>query len=182
MSTKAKIGVIITNNQNQVLLIKEKLKDKPVPMQNIIKGTYGDNGNETVFETAIRECQEEAGVKIKLTHLLGCYVSQKPDKIRIQFNFLAEIIEGNLSLADKSEQESRDENISELKWFDKDELSKMTFDGFTSKRAYATVCDWLTGKSYPLELVKQVELQRENLLQRYNLFFVLIAFHFLISF
>jgi len=32
MSTKAKIGVIITNNQNQVLLIKEKLKDKPVPM------------------------------------------------------------------------------------------------------------------------------------------------------
>jgi len=45
MSTKIKIGVIITNNQNQALLIKEKLEDKPVPMWNIIKGTYGDNGN-----------------------------------------------------------------------------------------------------------------------------------------
>ena len=158
MPAKAKIGVIITNNQNQALLIKEKLEDKPVPMWNIIKGTYGDHDGETIFEAAVRECQEEAGVKAKLTHLLGCYVSQKPDKIRIQFNFLAEIIDGDLALADKSEQKSRDEDISELKWFSKDELEKMTPDDFISKRAYTAIRDWLAGKSYPLETVKHTEL------------------------
>ena len=57
MSTniKIKIGVIIISDGNKILLIKEKLEDKPIPLWNIIKGTYGDNGQETVFEAAIRE-------------------------------------------------------------------------------------------------------------------------------
>lgn len=158
MSTKIKIGVIIINESSKILLIKEKLKDKPIPLWNIIKGTYGDNGDETIFETAIRECQEEAGVKVSLTGLLGCYIAQRTDKTRIQFNFLAKITEGEPILADKGKQESRNECINELKWFSKEDLIKMNPDEFVSKRAYTAIKDWLAGKSYSLNAVRHAEL------------------------
>lgn len=158
INTKIKIGVIITNKENEILLIKEKLEDKPTPLWNIIKGTYGDNGEETIFEAAIRECQEEASVKVNLTNLLGCYITKKPGKTRIQFNFLAKIIEGEPSLADKKEQKSRDEDISELKWFNKENLIKMNLDEFISKRAYTAVRNWVEGKSYSLDAVRHTEL------------------------
>lgn len=157
-NTKIKIGVIITNKENKILLIKEKLEDKPIPLWNIIKGTYGDNGEETIFEAAIRECQEEAGVKVNLTNLLGCYIAQRPGKTRIQFNFLAEIIEGEPSLANKKEQKSRDEDISELRWFSKEDITKMNPDEFISKRTYTAVRDWIEGKSYSLDSLRHTEL------------------------
>ena len=158
MSTKIKIGVIIVDEKDKILLIKEKLENKPIPLWNIIKGTYGDNGDETIFETAIRECQEEAGVKVDLTNLLGCYIAQRPGKTRIQFNFLAKIMEGKPTLADKKEQESRNEHINELKWFSKGDLTKINLDEFISKRAYAAVQDWVKGKSYFLDTVRHTEL------------------------
>lgn len=77
MSQKIKVGVIITDNQNRILLLKEKIEKNPSALWNIIKGTYGDSGSETIFEVAVREAKEEAGVKVELTGLLGCYVSQK---------------------------------------------------------------------------------------------------------
>ncbi|MBU4082778.1 NUDIX hydrolase [Patescibacteria group bacterium] len=158
MSTKIKIGVIIVNERDEILLIKEKLENKPNHLWNIIKGTYGDNGKETIFETAIRECQEEAGVNVKLTNLLGCYIAQRIDKTRIQFNFLAKIVEGEPTLANKKEQESRNECINELKWFSKDDLIKINRDAFISERAYAAVRDWIKGKSYSLDAVRHTEL------------------------
>lgn len=158
MSTKTKIGVIIVNDQNKILLLKEKLEDKPVSLWNIVKGTYGDNGDETIFEAAARECQEEAGVKINLTDLLGCYIAQRSDKIRIQFNFLAEIVEGKPTLSGSKEQKSRDECISELKWFSKEDLTKMDPDEFISKRAYTAIQDWIEDKLYPLDAIKHTEL------------------------
>jgi len=157
-NTKIKIGVIITNKENKILLIKEKLEDKPTPLWNIIKGTYGDNGEETVFEAAIRECQEEAGVKVNLTSLLCCYIAERPGKTRIQFNFLAKIIDGKPSLTDKKEQKLRDEDISELKWFNKEDLIKMNPDEFISERAYTAVRNWVKGKSYSLDAVRHTEL------------------------
>jgi len=158
MSVKIKIGVIIVNKKDEILLIKEKLEDKPVSLWNIIKGTYGDNGNETIFEAAIRECQEEAGAKVNLTNLLGCYIAQRPDKIRIQFNFLAKIIEGKPTLADKKEQELRDEDISALKWFNKEDLMKISPDKFISNRTYVAVRDWIKKESYPIDAIKHTEL------------------------
>jgi len=158
MSVKIKIGVIVVNEKDEILLIKEKLEDKPVSLWNIIKGTYGDNGNETVFEAAIRECREEAGVKVNLTDLLGCYIAQRSDKIRIQFNFLSKITKGKPTLADKKEQESRDEDINALKWFNKEDLMKMNPDKFISNRSYMAIQDWIKGKSYSLNTVRHTEL------------------------
>ena len=76
MTNKIKIGVIITDDKNRILLIKEKIKKNNKALWNIIKGSYGDN-KENIFEASQRECLEEIGVNIKIEDLQGCYIAQK---------------------------------------------------------------------------------------------------------
>ena len=154
MDTKIKVGVIVEGDNNRVLLIKEKLAKKPVPLWNIIKGSY--DGGETIFEAAIRECREEASIEISLVRSLGVYVSEEAEKIRAQFNFLARTEDTSAELASVEEQESRDENIEELRWFTKEEILKMKAEDFVSLRTYELLHDWISGKEFPLEVYKQV--------------------------
>ena len=157
MNTQIKIAVII-ESEGKILLIKEKYQKKERPLWNVIKGSYGDNGDENIFETAIRECQEEASVKVDLTGSLGVYISKKDDQIRIQFNFLARIIEGEPKIAPMNEQEARDEFIQEIKWFTKEEFLNLNKEEFISGRIHELVKDWTRGKKYSLEVCKQVLL------------------------
>jgi len=124
----------------------------------VVKGSYGDNGDESVFETAKRECREEVSVKVELTDALGVYISKEGDRMRIQFNFIAKIIEGEPKLAPMDEQKSRDEFIQEVKWFSKEELSKMGPEEFISNRSYQVTRDWLAGLRYPLDIYKRVKI------------------------
>ncbi len=158
MSNEIKVGIIITNNQNKILLLKEKIKKKPTPLWNIIKGSYGDTDQETIFETAIRECQEEACVKVVLTGSSGCYIAQKKDKISTIITFIAKIIKGTPCLAKENEQLLRNENISELKWFSIEEILKMKNEEFISNRIYIIIQNWIKGNHYPLDIIKQVEM------------------------
>jgi ADP-ribose pyrophosphatase YjhB (NUDIX family) len=159
MDIGVKIGVVITDKaDNKILLIKEKYKKKDRPLWNIVKGTYGDNGNESIFDTAIRECREEVSVKVELTGALGVYISKEEDRMRIQFNFLGKIVEGEPKVAPMNEQESRDEYIQEVKWFTKDEIANLSQDEFISNRIYELVHDWMSGKKFPSEVYKQVSL------------------------
>lgn len=158
MSTKAKLGIFIVNGQDQLLLIKEKIKKNHEPRWNIIKGSYGDNGIETIFEAAKRECQEEVSVKVELKKALGCYIAQKEEDIRIQFNLLAEITDGEPKISNIEEQENYDENITELKWFTKEELKSLNKNEFISNRIFEMVNDWINGQEYPLEIFKAVEM------------------------
>lgn len=158
MSNKIKVGVIITDNQDRILLIKEKIEKNPVPLWNIVKGTYGDSGPETIFETAIRETKEEAGVNVELIGLLGCYISQQNDDTRSQFTFLAKIIDGTPTLTAENEQILRNENITELKWFNETEIREMKASDFILNRTYVMISDYLQKKIYSLEVVKQVEM------------------------
>ena len=157
MSVKIKVGSLIVKN-NKVLLIKEKIKKNNIPLWNIVKGSYEENNDETIFDTAIRECKEEVSVEIKLINALGCYIAQDNKKIRVQFNFLAEIVDGVPALPDKKEQTQRDECISELKWFSKKELSQMNSSEFISNRTYLALMDWIKGDCYPLEIFKNVSM------------------------
>lgn len=156
MNYKIKIGVIITDDENKILLIKEKTDKTLVPMWNIIKGTYGDMGQESIFEAAIREAKEEAGVEVELTRLLGVYIAQKVDEAWTQFVFLAKIKNGIPSLANAEEQSSRNEYISELKWFTKEELKKISLEEFISSRTHSIINDWLKNISYSIDSVKQI--------------------------
>ena len=156
MDTKAKIGVVVVGKDGRVLLIKEKLEKKPVALWNIIKGSY--DGGETVFEAARRECKEEASLDVVLTHTLGAYISEEPEKIRIQFNFLAEANDMNVEVASREDQKSRNEVIVEVWWFTKEEVVKMNPEDFVSARTFELLQDWIAGKTFPLEAYKQVEM------------------------
>lgn len=158
MSQKIKIGVIITDGQDRILLLKEKIKKNSVPLWNIVTGSYGDSGQETLIEAAMRECREEAGLEIKITDLSGCYISQTDEEVRAQFNFLARVKSGIPHLAPEDEQASRDECITELKWFTKEEVKKMKREEFISNRTYMIILDWLRGNKYPLETIKHIEI------------------------
>jgi len=159
MDTKVKIGVVIEDNAGEkILLIKEKIEKKDRPLWNVVKGSYGDNGDESVFETAKRECSEEVSVKVGLISALGVYISKENDRMRIQFNFIAKIIEGEPKIAPMDEQKSRDEDIQELKWFGKEELFKMSPEEFISNRSYQVARDWLSASRYPLDAYKHVEI------------------------
>jgi len=158
MSHKLKVGVIITDNQNRVLLLKERVEKSSLFLWNIVKGSYGDAGKETIFETALRECQEEVGVKIAIKSLLGCYISQENNKIRTQITFLAKIKKGTPHIASKKNQSLRNEQIIELGWFTKESIKKMKIKEFVSARTYQMLRDWINGNSYPLNSVKQIKM------------------------
>src|SRR4030042_1511320 len=147
MDTKMKIGVILLNEtDDKIILIKEKIKKRNIPLWNIIKGSYDAEGNETIFDAAVRECFEEASVKAKLTHFLGVYVSKDQNKAQIQFNFLGKILKGKPTIPNVEEQSSRDESIHEIKWFSRSDLLKMDSSEFISDRAYELIHDWISGK------------------------------------
>jgi 8-oxo-dGTP pyrophosphatase MutT (NUDIX family) len=157
VDTKIKVGVLIIDEDNEkVLLIKEKYEKKDSYFWNIIKGTYGDHGSETILETAIREAKEETGAKIALTDILGVYLINRDGKTRIQFVFTACIINGAPIIADLEEQKVRNESISEIKWFSKDELQAMTPNNFISDTTYQILNEWLLGERYPLKILKKI--------------------------
>lgn len=126
-------------------------------MWNTIKGTYGDFKQESIFEAAIREAEEEAGVKVELVGLLGVYVAQKKDEAWTQFTFLAKIKEGIPCLANQDEQAGRNEFISELKWFTVAEVKMIKPEEFISSRTYTVIENWLQNKVYDINSVKQID-------------------------
>lgn len=153
---KIKICVLIIDKNDKVLLIREKIKKKDGPLWNVVKGTY-DNKKESIFEAAVRECQEETSTKVELTNVLGIYTFKKEPQIRIQFNFLAKIKNGIPKVPRIEKQEIRNEAISEVKWFGKDKLSEMSPDEFVSMRTYKLLQDWMSGNKYSLEIYKEIK-------------------------
>ena len=131
------------------------MKKNDRPLWNIIKGTYGDNGNETILEAAKRECMEEASVAVDLVGMTGCYATGKPDDLKIQFNFIGRISGGEPKVASRKEQESRGEDIREIKWFSKDQLSRIPKEDFISEKIFVMISDWLKEESHPLSILKQ---------------------------
>jgi ADP-ribose pyrophosphatase YjhB (NUDIX family) len=156
MDTKIKIGVVIISDDGKVLLIKEKLSKSEPALWNIIKGSH--EAGETTEDGALRECLEEVGLTAKLVASLGVYVSQKAEKIRIQFNFLAHAMNTQTTLAVNAEQESRGEAILEAKWFTKEEILSMNPNEFMSARTRELLNDWMEGKKFPLDMCKEVAM------------------------
>ena len=153
MKTQIKIGVLVTNKKHEMLLIKEKLPNIKRAKWNIIKGTYEDN-KETILETAVRECREEASIEVGLTHALGIYFYGDKEP-RIQFNFLAVARNDKAAVPDKYHQKLRNEDISEVRWFKIEELTKLKESDYVSRIAYQIIQDWLTTKNkFSLNLYK----------------------------
>ena len=156
MDVQVKVGVIVTNEKGEILLIKEKLEKKPVSLWNIIKGSY--QGEETIMQAATRECMEEASVDVDLVSSLGAYIAEESGKIRVQFNFLAQATFNNIAPASEEEQQARSEAIEDARWFAKEDVEKIGKEEFASLRAYQLVQDWLSGKEFPIDSVQQVSM------------------------
>mgnify|MGYP001610208214 CR=1 FL=1 len=153
MKAQIKVGVLVMNERSEILLIKEKLPNTGQAKWNIIKGTHEDN-KETVLETAVRECREEASAEVRLTHALGIYFYGDKEP-RIQFNFLATAKNDKIAVPNKYPQKLRDEDITDVRWFKREELTKLKESDYVSRIAYRIIQDWLTTKNkFPLNLYK----------------------------
>ena len=94
---------------------------------------------------------------MELVNSLPSYISEHEGNLRAQFNFLAHTADVGIARS-ASEQVSLSENITEVRWFSKEELAHITPDEFISHRAFEVVQDFLTNKIYPLEITKQVTM------------------------
>lgn len=155
MSIKIKVGIIIEDN-DRILMIRESMQEKSKPLWNFIKGTYEEEKDSSIFDTALRECIEESCVSVEITEVLGCYFSKNKGDVRFQINFMARINDGIPAVPNPEDQKTRNEFISEIKWFTRDELTKMNSDDFISERTYIAITDYLMGIRYPLGVIKNI--------------------------
>lgn len=150
---KTKVAVVVENSQKQVLLIREKTPRYPQFGWNTIKGSV-DPG-ESLTEAVVRECREEAGVRVELQNLIGIHEVISGEEQKLQFNYVV-TTEDSGQVPDQKDQEVRDEAIEEVRWFTWEELESLAEDQMLNKRAYQVIQEYLGGKVYPLELFTQI--------------------------
>jgi len=87
---------IIIERGNEIVLVVRAIT--PFKEKFVLPGGHVEY-NETVEEAAIREAEEETGLKIKLIDILGVYSDPKrdPRAHRISTAFVAKIVSGELN-------------------------------------------------------------------------------------
>lgn len=126
------VVVFIINNKNQVLLQKRSPNKKLWPnMWDITAGGHVNSG-EFGFQAVIRECKEELGIELTKTDItfIGATTSIniKEDIINKHFNeYYIAIKEPDLNEINLQEDE-----VSEVKWIDKDEIIKRIKNNYAS--------------------------------------------------
>lgn len=155
ISIKLKAGVII-QYQKKVLLIQELNNRTGKHALNIIKGTFEPWQDTNIMDTAVREAREEANARVQLRSLIGIYYLKDGADALMMFTFVADLLDPNVYTAQKDVQKRYrlDENITEVKFFTKNELTKLTAEDFVGIRGYLAIQDYLAGKHFPLELLR----------------------------
>ena len=153
-TTIFKIAAVITedNKDERVLLIKEKVEKNDIAKWNIVKGTC-EPSRETLEEAVIRECQEEISTEVKLRSVLSVSIVRKKESLRVQVSYLAKIKSGIPEVKPKDFQKKLNEEISEIRWFSRAEIESLNPNEFVSRRTKLILEQWLSGKSYPLEII-----------------------------
>lgn len=127
------VDAIIEKNGKTILIKRNK---EPFSGLWAIPGGHVELG-ETVEESAIREAEEETGLKIKLKEITGVYSDPKrhPGKHTIATVFVAEPIDGELKA---------DTDADEAKWFS---LNEIPFDNLAFDHA-KILRDYLKWKKF----------------------------------
>lgn len=104
---------------------------------------------ETLAEGAVRETREESGWDVRVTDFLGVYTWQ-PEGLPypfVRFSFVAEALRHH-------PQQALDEGIVRALWMDREELlaSRAIHRG---PSVLQCVDDYLAGRRYPLDLLRQ---------------------------
>ena len=113
------VSVVIQNDSGQLLLIRRTDND----LHSIPGG--GQEIGETLAQTVVREVEEETGITVRVTELVGLYSDPKhviaytDGEVKQEFSicFRAEPISGELRTSDES---------SEVHWVDPADLDDLT--------------------------------------------------------
>ncbi|MBU3182518.1 NUDIX hydrolase [Clostridium psychrophilum] len=110
-------GGLITNDKNEILLVKNSCKGWEYP------GGIVETG-ETVPQGLIREIKGETGVNVEIINIVGIYSNTKMKKgcngveeipAIVNIDFICKYISGDLTTSDES---------AEVKWYSKEEALK----------------------------------------------------------
>jgi ADP-ribose pyrophosphatase YjhB (NUDIX family) len=150
-----KVGALVMAG-DEILLIKEKGEPGSKYRWNLVKGSFDPKQDRSLFDTAIRECQEEINTKVKIKNLINIIYYRQKDKIRVQFNFLCQGKIKKATLSSQSEQSLRGEDISEIRLFSKNQLARIKKQEFIDERGHLVVNDFLRGKLQDISLVREI--------------------------
>lgn len=121
---KVKILVILKNQNNQFLMIKEQSELTKKFGWNFIRGTY-DVAGEPLDQTVKREVLEEVGInQFNNLHMLRFKPIYQPNKSRFYCIFTAETNQ-KPTITPNS-----DETIVEAKWLTAEEISQLSSEAF----------------------------------------------------
>ncbi len=130
MNIKIKVLGLVLDDENNILLIKEMVKRKDVPLLNAIRGTY-DNASETPSAAVIRECIEEANAEVEIIDILPYHFANYGDrKIRIYLPFVCKLKNKNIKISNNDYQDKLNEQITEVKLFSKEEFLSLNETDF----------------------------------------------------
>ncbi len=158
MAIKLKAAALI-RHRGKVILIRERHNPLKPHRLNIVKGTFEPEKDSTIQAAAIREAKEEAGAKIKLKHLLGIsHLRYEGDDI-ITFTFVADLVGTKFGVAAVEQQATfgSPESIADVKLYTRKELASFKPKDFVGVRAYQAVQDYLKGKKFSLDALKNVK-------------------------
>jgi len=105
---KVAVGTIIRNGDDQIVLVRRAIQ--PGYGKWVFPGGFVDRG-ELVTTAAIREAREEAGLDIRLDHLLNVY--SYPGRAPVIIVYVATMIGGELAYDDEG---------LEIRWFTPDTI------------------------------------------------------------
>lgn len=114
LDPKIAVGTIISVGNNRIVLVKRAIE--PGYGKWVFPGGYVDRGEEITL-AALREAREEAGIDIRLDHLINIY--SYPGKSPIIVVYAATMMAGDLTTDDEN-SEVREFTIDEIPW---DELA-----------------------------------------------------------
>ena len=150
-----KITALIVED-DKVLMIRERNTDNHKYYWNLVKGSFDPKIDKSLFDTVIRECEEEINTKIKIKKLINVIYYRKGGKIRIQFNFLCSGQTKKAFLSNATDQKSRNEDIVKIKLFTKNQLKRMKKTKFLNNRIYVIIKDYLAGKFKDISTIREI--------------------------
>ena len=107
---------------------------------------------ETTFEAAVREAREEAGIDVELKRIVGVMNIEDGDNLRSIVVFEG----GAVGEAERDEEE-----ISEIKWFSRDEILSMAGELRFPKATLAIMDRIETDKEYDFDLITDIKEEKE---------------------
>ena len=115
------VRVIILNEENKMLMVKQHHEEKDIWM---VPGGGIEDG-ESSFEAAEREVFEETGIKVKTDRLIW-HVEEVSDRGQRFVNFFtAEIAGGSLKLGMDPEFDAEHQVLREVGFFSKEEIMSL---------------------------------------------------------